>query len=46
MPHIQTRTLAEHRDWRRAQLIDAAAAIALESGGSAITVQPLPNAQV
>ena len=38
MPHIQTRTLAEHRDWRRAQLIDAAAAIALESGGSAITV--------
>ena len=38
MPHIQTRTLGEHRDWRRAQLIDAAAAIALESGGSAITV--------
>ena len=38
MPHIETPTLAEHRDWRRAQLIDAAAAIAIESGGGAITV--------
>ena len=38
MPHIETPTLAEHRDWRRAQLIEAAAAIAIESGGGAITV--------
>ena len=38
MPHIETRTVAEHRDWRRAQLIDAAASIAIESGGGAITV--------
>lgn len=38
MPKIETHTLAEHRDWRRNQLIEAAAAIALESGGEAITV--------
>jgi AcrR family transcriptional regulator len=38
MPRIQTSTLADHRDWRRSQLIEAAAAIALESGGEAITV--------
>ena len=38
MPHIETKTLAEHRDWRRAQLIESAAAIAMESGGGAITV--------
>lgn len=38
MPKIQTGKLAEHRDWRRQQLIDAAAAIALQSGGQAITV--------
>lgn len=38
MPRIKTDTLAQHRDWRRNQLIDAAAAIALESGGEAITV--------
>ena len=38
MPSIQTQTLAEHRDWRRGQLIDAAAAIAIESGGGAVTV--------
>jgi AcrR family transcriptional regulator len=38
MPRIETQTLAEHRDWRRNQLIDAAASIALESGGAAITV--------
>lgn len=38
MPRIQTETLAQHRDWRRNQLIEAAAAIALESGGEAITV--------
>lgn len=38
MPKIETQTLAEHRDWRRNQLIEAAAAIALESGGEAITV--------
>lgn len=38
MPRIKTSTLADHRDWRRGQLIEAAAAIALESGGEAITV--------
>jgi AcrR family transcriptional regulator len=38
MPRIETETLAQHRDWRRNQLIEAAASIALESGGSAITV--------
>ena len=38
MPHIETPTLAQHRDWRRAQLIEAAATIAIESGGGAITV--------
>jgi AcrR family transcriptional regulator len=38
MPRIKTPTLADHRDWRRSQLIEAAAAIALESGGEAITV--------
>ena len=38
MPRIQTQDLASHRDWRRSQLIEAAAAIALESGGESITV--------
>ncbi|CAB4784762.1 MAG: TetR family transcriptional regulator [Actinobacteria bacterium] len=38
MPRIETNTLAQHRDWRRSQLIEAAAAIAMESGGAAITV--------
>lgn len=38
MPKIQTAKLSEHRDWRRQQLIDAASAIALESGGEAVTV--------
>jgi AcrR family transcriptional regulator len=38
MPRIETQTLAQHRDWRRNQLIEAAASIALESGGSAVTV--------
>ncbi len=38
MPRIKTPTLADHRDWRRSQLIEAAAAIALESGGAAVTV--------
>jgi AcrR family transcriptional regulator len=38
MPKIQTETLAQHRDWRRNQLIEAAAGIALESGGAAISV--------
>lgn len=38
MPKIHTEKLAQHRDWRRQQLIEAAAAIALESGGSAVTV--------
>lgn len=38
MPRIETETLAQHRDWRRNQLIEAAAAIAMESGGAAVTV--------
>jgi len=38
MPRIQTESLSTHRDWRRTQLIQAAASIALESGGSAVTV--------
>jgi AcrR family transcriptional regulator len=38
MPRIETETLAQHRDWRRNQLIEAAASIALESGGVAVTV--------
>ena len=31
MPRIQTNSLAAHRDWRRNQLIEAAAAIAQDS---------------
>jgi AcrR family transcriptional regulator len=38
MPRISTATLAQHRDWRRQQLISAATQIALEEGGAAITV--------
>ena len=38
MPRIATQTLAQHRDWRRSQLIDAAASIAMESGGQTVTV--------
>ena len=38
MPRIETETLAQHRDWRRNQLIEAAASIAIESGGAAVTV--------
>lgn len=38
MPRIETDSIVQHRDWRRNQLIDAAAAIALESGGENITV--------
>jgi AcrR family transcriptional regulator len=38
VPKISTKTLAQHRDWRRTQLIEAAASIALESGGEAVTV--------
>ena len=38
MPRIQTQDLASHRQWRRNQLVEAAAAIALESGGEGITV--------
>lgn len=38
MPRIRTETLAQHRAWRRQQLIDAATAIALESGGESVTV--------
>jgi len=38
MPRISTATLAQHREWRRQQLIEAATSIALEAGGNAITV--------
>lgn len=38
MPRIATATLAQHRDWRRSQLIEAASAIALENGGASISV--------
>lgn len=38
MPRIQSDSLAAHREWRRSQLIDAAAAIALEAGGESVTV--------
>ncbi len=38
MPKIQSPSIAEQRTWRRGQLIDAAAAIALESGGQGVTV--------
>lgn len=38
MPRIHTQNLSTHRDWRRTQLIQAAAELALEAGGSAITV--------
>lgn len=38
MPKINAKTLAEQRSWRRNQLIDAAAEIALESGAKALTV--------
>lgn len=38
MPRINTATLAQHREWRRQQLIEAATSLALEAGGDAITV--------
>ena len=38
MPRLNTANLAEQREWRRNQLISAAAEIALESGSDAITV--------
>ena len=38
MPRIETKTLAQHRDWRRQQLINAAVSIAMESGGSGVSV--------
>jgi AcrR family transcriptional regulator len=38
MPKIHTKTLAEQREWRRNQLIDAAAEIAMESGAKSLTV--------
>jgi AcrR family transcriptional regulator len=38
MPKIQRTSLADQRSWRRSQLIQAATAIALESGGQAISV--------
>lgn len=38
MPKINASNVVEQREWRRSQLISAAAAIALESGSEAITV--------
>ena len=38
MPRINTMSLVQQREWRRSELISAAAAIALESGSEAITV--------
>jgi len=38
MPRINTQRLAEQRQWRRNQLIEAAASIAMESGAGQITV--------
>ena len=38
MPRINNVTVVQQREWRRSQLINAAAAIALESGSEAITV--------
>lgn len=38
MPRLNVTTISEQREWRRNQLIDAAAQIALESGSEAITV--------
>lgn len=38
MPRISAPTLAEHREWRRQQLVAAACEIALEQGGQAVTV--------
>lgn len=38
MPRIKTMSLVQQREWRRSELISAAAAIALESGSEAITV--------
>jgi AcrR family transcriptional regulator len=38
MPRFNTSNLANQREWRRSELISAAAAIALESGSEAITV--------
>ncbi len=41
MPKIQTKTLAEQREWRRAQLIEVATQIALNAGPKALTVSEL-----
>ncbi len=41
MPRLQTESLAAQRTWRRAQLLDAAAAIALESQGAAVSVSAI-----
>jgi AcrR family transcriptional regulator len=38
MPRISTSTVAQHREWRRQQLVAAACEIALERGGQAVTV--------
>jgi hypothetical protein len=44
MPRIETQTLAEHRDWRRNQLIEAAAASPLSLVVLQLPLPPLLNA--
>ena len=38
MPKISAPSLVQQRQWRRSELLDAAASLALESGATAITV--------
>lgn len=38
MPKIKTSSIAEQREWRRRSLIDAAAELAIESGGRVVTI--------
>lgn len=41
MPRLNTDSLAAQRTWRRSQLLDAAAAIALESHGGSVSVSAI-----
>lgn len=41
MPRLQTESLAAQRAWRRSQLLESAAAIALESQGGAVSVSAI-----
>lgn len=43
VPKISAPTLAQHRELRRSQLIEAAAALALEMGGSAVTMSAIAS---